>query len=306
MSRPSVFFKYTSSYTAMLILENMRLRWSSPVLFNDVAEFRRMPCFDPTVAHAHKLLPEVIIATVFDGAPLDELRLTAPMKRLLDHARNLAAEGLKREALLSRLSAEAPDADDRIESALQQHFEMQDLTKARVLCVTTEPSNDAMWGTYAESHAGCVLGFRHIESLSTPLLEARPVTYSENRPVVGSGLDFLLFGDGAELRARTLDAVCFTKKLVWSYEREWRVMTWRSREQGQHGDYLFYADELESVTLGARASTSTEKKVRTLVSSRYPSANLYRMHVQRGELVRHAIPTPDGDAHPVHRADVHC
>lgn len=287
MQRPPVFYKYASSNTAVLVLKNSRLRWSSPLQFNDVAEFQRMPRFEPTIAAAHALLPEVIAATIFDGKRLDEEHLGAPMKVLLQLVRGLIANGLSRSELLELLAFEAPDADHKLETALREHFEAMDLKKARVLCVTTDHTNDAMWGNYAESHAGCVLGFKHVEELSTPLLEARPVTYSELSPVVGSGLDFLLYGDTPDLRKRTLDAICYSKKLGWSYEQEWRALVWRPNEHDkQQGDYLFYPDELESVTLGARAKESTEEQVREILAAKYPATALYRMNVVRGELTR--------------------
>lgn len=281
----------------MLILQHSRLRWSSPLLFNDVAEFRRMPRFDPSVADAHKLLPTVIADAVFDGATLDEASLSPPMKLLLSMLKGVVANGLNREGVLDVLAGEAPQADDVIATRLQKHFESLDLGKARVLCMTTEYDNDAMWGNYAEAHAGCVLGFGHITELSTPLLAATPVAYCEERPVVGSGLDFLLYGDTAELRERTLHAVCYTKKLAWAYEREWRVLTWRPNEQDRrYGDYLFYPAELESVTLGVRASNATAEKVRDVLSAKYPCAKLYRMVDNHGELVRFPIPSANGDA----------
>lgn len=288
--RPPVFYKYTSANTAAIVLEGSRLRWSSPLLFNDVAEFQRMPRFEPTVAEAHALLPRVISSVVFDAEALDEERLGPPMKTLLRLVRHLVANGLSREELPQMLRAERPDADHRMEVALRQHFEALDVNTARILCVTTDYRNDAMWGNYAESHAGCVLGFRHIEELSTPLLEARQVTYSEERPIVGSGLDFLLYGDSRGLQRKTLHAVCFTKKLGWSYEQEWRALTWRPNETDRrHGDYLFYPEELESVTLGARASEATESRVRELLAEKYPCACLYRMSVTNGDLIRNSV-----------------
>jgi len=290
MNRPSIFYKYTTPSTALLILENSSLRWSSPVLFNDVAEFQRMPRFDPTVAEAHQLFPQAIATHLFDGGVIDEARLAGPMQLLLSVLRGLVERGLTRVELLEQLAFSAPEADSKIEAALRSQFDVLDINKARVLCVTPEPSNEVMWGTYADSHAGCVLGFRHLEHLSTPLLEARPVAYSEERPVVGSGLDFLLYGDTQELRERTLDAVCFTKKFAWSYEKEWRAVAWRPNEHGkQHGDYRFSVGELESVTVGVRASASTEERIRQLLARTYPEAALYRMLNVNGELLRSRV-----------------
>ncbi|RXN85261.1 DUF2971 domain-containing protein [Achromobacter aloeverae] len=290
---PSVFYKYTSANTASIVLESSRLRWSSPLLFNDVAEFQRMPRFDPTIADANALLSELIASVVFDGVAIDEERMGAPMKLLLECARHLVGNGLSRARLIELLRVEQPDADQKVERELRRFFEQRGLNRARVLCVTTTYMNDAMWGNYAESHTGCVLGFRHIAERSTPLLEAQQVSYCEDQPIVGSGLDFLLYGDSPELRARTIHAVCYTKKTGWSYEQEWRCLTWRPNEvTKQHGDYLFYPEELESVTLGVRSTDGTERLLRDLLVKKYSNAKLFRMQIINGDLKRTALPLP--------------
>jgi hypothetical protein len=285
---PSVFYKYTSAETAAIVLESSRLRWSSPLLFNDVAEFQRMPRFEPTIADAKNLLAELLASVIFDSVAIDEERLGELMKVSLKCARHLAANGRSRESLIELLRMpEQPDADQKVERAIRQIFSELNLNQARVLCVTTNYTNDAMWGNYAGSHTGCVLGFRHLEELSTPLLGAKQVSYCEDRPVVGSGLDFLLYGDSSDLRQRTQHAVCYTKKIGWSYEQEWRCLTWRFNEiDKQYGDYLFYPEELESVTLGARSSDATEQLFRDLLIKRYPNATLFRMQVVQGDLKR--------------------
>lgn len=249
-----------------------------------------MPRFEPSVAEAYRLLPKTIVTYIFDGGALDEERLSRPTRMLLALVKLLTDQGVTKRELLEKLSALQAGADDKIEATLKQYFDGTNLRCARVLCVTTNCENDAMWGNYGESHAGCVLGFRHIERLSTPLLEARQVIYSEARPVVGSGLDFLLYGNCRELEERTLNAVCFTKKSTWSYEEEWRAVTWRPEEVNKHyADYRFYPDELESVTLGARTSSATEIKVRELLAKNYPTTSLYRMNISKGDLVRNPV-----------------
>jgi hypothetical protein len=290
MSHPSVFYKYSPASTAMMVLENSKLRWSSPLLFNDVAEFQRMPRFEPTVAQAHALLPAAIAAALVDGVPLDGARLGPLMKSMLGLLQEQVTKGMSRADLIAMLGAERADADDVIEAELRGLFDRFDLKKARVLCLTTESDNHVMWGTYADSHAGIVLGFRHVEELSTPLLAAKEVSYCDGRPVVGSGLDYLLYGDTQELREKTLQAICFTKGSVWSYEREWRTLTWRSNEDGKQWDlFTFHPDELESVTLGTRASPETEAKVRKLLVDKYPATSLYRMKAEHGELTREVL-----------------
>ena len=139
-------------------------------------------------------------------------------------------------------------------------------------------------------HWGCALGLRNLPEQSTPFLEAREVSYSRAAPVIGSGIEFLLYGATHDLRRRAVDAICFTKHLKWREEREWRVMTKRRHPPGiQHGGYPFLPEELESVTLGTHASSQLEKDFGRILTTRYPSAKLYRLLSQRGELERREL-----------------
>lgn len=287
MTHPTVFYKYASASTTIKVLETGRLRWSSPLLFNDPSEFQRMPRFEPSVAEAYSALPAALVDAAFGDNKLDEARLSPSSKFNIALIRQLRDSGADRANLIAKLAHSAPDADERIASTLRETFDAFGLDTTRVLCVTTEFDNEAMWAHYADGYAGCVLGFQHIPHFGTPLLEAKRVNYTESSPVVGSGLDFLLYGDTPDLRERTLAAVCFSKKAAWSYEREWRTVTWQSSERGvKSGAYKFYPEELESLTLGPRATTETEAFVRSLLLSTYPHCRLFRLVIQHGEVTR--------------------
>lgn len=67
MSLPKILYKYTTPSTALKVLENSKLRWSSPLLFNDLAELKRMPRFHPTVEKSLKDFPEAIARLVYDN-----------------------------------------------------------------------------------------------------------------------------------------------------------------------------------------------------------------------------------------------
>jgi hypothetical protein len=288
---PSTLYKYTTDTTAQLILSNGRLRWSSPGLFNDLAEFQRMPRFSPTVTEAHGLLPRVLIDAVLGKGRLDYARLAPQIKMLLTMIEMLIKSGQPEAKICEMLAQQAPDADEKIEKALREHFESLDPNQARVLCLTSKFDNEVMWGTYAGNHSGIVFGFTHIPELSTPLTEARQVSYSEQPQVVGSGLDFLLYGDSPELRARTLEAVCYSKTSAWSYEQEWRALTWRPEESDRaFGDYLFYPNELESVTFGVRSSADYVEHITSIMREKYPEAARYKMESIYGELRRVSLP----------------
>ncbi|MCE4053865.1 DUF2971 domain-containing protein [Pseudomonas sp. Au-Pse12] len=292
MSLPKILYKYITPSTTLKVLRNSKLRWSSPLLFNDLSELKRMPRFHPTVEASLKDFPEAIARLVYDNQNIKAAdRLTSKSRILIILAVKLRDQGYSREHAIQALTIEAKGIDSDIENSLRNLISEEHISKLRVLCLTTEFDNQVMWGNYAENHKGCVLAFQHIKSLDTPLLEAKKVHYSRDQPVVGKGLDFLLYGDTPELREKSSKAIYYTKHEEWSYEREWRAIARaKSGFADQFSDYLFYPEELESVTLGARASIDTEREICDLLSAKYPATALYKIKEHNGRLERHIVP----------------
>jgi len=293
MNHPSIFYKYTSSKIGLINLKTFSLRWSDPSTFNDTAEFQHIPCFKPTAADAQRMLPQILVEAAQAKRQLNENSLLPLRVVQLAEARRQLETGIGATEVIQnlvKLIPEAPNADAVITDLLAQIYSTARLETTRVLCVTTKPDNQVLWGNYAESHKGLVLGFRHIEEYSTPLLSAEKVTYSDEVSVVGSGLDFLLYGPSAELKKNTRIAITCSKTKEWEYEGEWRAITYRPLESGsQYNDYLFYPEELESVTLGVRASSELQAEVLALVNEYYKNCEVYRMQNNRGVLSRHVV-----------------
>ena len=285
--KPTLFYKYTTSSTAERILRNGRLRWSSPTVFNDLAEFQRMPRFEPTLNESYKLLHQILIDAASGRESIDLTRLTPAMHGVL----NIITEKLRRgvsevELLKLLINFEQPNADVNLEHILLEHFEALKPKAARLLCLTSTYHNEVMWGTYADNHYGCVLGFKAALD-DSPFHEAKPIIYSDKPAIVGSGLDLLLYGNSQEFRQKTTEAVFYTKKLVWSYEQEWRLITWRYQEANStHGDYIFYPEELDSVTFGARATPDFIKSIRAMSQNKYPETEIFKIIHHQGEMSR--------------------
>jgi hypothetical protein len=283
---PLILYKYYSASTALKVLETGRMRWSSPLLFNDLSELQRMPRLEPTIREASQLLPSILIDAAFGGPGLDESRLQPVSTALLAMFRGMRASGSTKAALIENLKHDLPNADEQLADALRGVISGSFLETARILCMTETYDNEAMWANYAQGHTGCVLGFRHLDDLHTPLLAARKVRYSDEVPIAGSGRDFLLYGDSSEFRKAALNAICYTKKAAWAYESEWRAMTWRPTEAGkQSGDYKFYDDELESVTLGPRTDPEDARSIGLLLD-RYRRCSLQKLAICRGDSMR--------------------
>lgn len=284
--KPTIFYKYTTASTAESILKNSRLRWSSPNLFNDLAEFQRIPRFVPSVNEAYRLLPKVLIDAANGTRSLHEARLLRVPRQLLARIKERLGQGETEAELVRDFNKlEWPDADHSIERQLRDHFEALDKKTARVLCLTSKFDNDVMWGTYTKSHSGCVFGFK-AAAKDSPFHEARPVAYTDE-PIAGSGLDFLLYGNSLELRRKTIEAVFYSKKTVWSYEQEWRLITWRKEEaEASHGDYRFFPEELASITFGARATSADIDGLCEIARVNFPNTALYQITHNNGDLKR--------------------
>jgi hypothetical protein len=272
MDHPGAFYKYLSVEATESVLSRGRLRWSSPLLFDDPTEFQRMPRFSPSMQDSGSTFVKTLVDLAAGAAHLDEARFSSKAKILLESLHLLVKTGLNRKELINDIGLPASNGDQWFEVAMKGFVETLTLESTRVLCVTTDGDSDTMWERYAEKGRGALLEFRHIPELSTPLLAAKQVMYATEPPVVGSGLDFLLYGDTHELRARCLDAIIYTKKAEWHDQREWRAVTWRTDQGGaRYGDYSFHDAELASVTVGAKASESWALEIRHLVATRYPT-----------------------------------
>ncbi len=289
--KPTVLYKYATPNTAEIILENGRLRWSNPSVFNDLNELQRIPCFEPTVCESYQNLLKTLLDAACGRLALDANRLTPRTRKILDQVIQGLQVGKSESELLGVLCDFKPsDADQIIDKGLREYFALLAKKGPRILCLTSTYNNEVMWGTYAENHHGVVLGFTAALP-DSPFHEVKQVTYSD-RPIAGSGLDFLLYGDTPELRRRTIEAVCYSKKLAWSYEQEWRLITWRSQEShSDHGDYIFYPAELESVTFGVRAKPEVVKTMCKTIHKKYPSTTIFQMLHQQGSLNRVPLET---------------
>ena len=288
MDHPDIFYKYTSADTAAIILQSGKLRWSSPSMFNDPAEFQRMPRVKPTIEEACPDFIKLLIKHAFGECEIDFSRLPDSTKRKINffscYAKN---SGKNKEELFNEfIATDSACNQDKITSQLKARTE-QLCESVRVFCVTTEYDNGAMWGHYADSHAGCVLGFRHLPELDTPLLEAKPVSYTDEIPIICGGLDLLLYDNAPELGKKSTEIICYSKKSGWAYEREWRVIKLTQHENGKnYNDYEFNPEELESAILGTNVSANNSKKILDLVNEKYKKCKIYKMVARNGELYR--------------------
>lgn len=275
---PEILYKYTSTSTTKIILESGRVRWSSPSQFNDLKEFQRMPIFSPSLEEVWEIYIKKLVDITYGKVDGIENRLSSGTNLLLTLMGSLKVAVDSKEKMFKLVNMACPSQQSKMSDLFREHTESLNNDYARVFCLTTEYNNDVMWAHYAENHGGCVLGFKHIPELDTPFIAAKPVKYTDGSPIVGSGLDFLLYGDTPELRAKTVEAIFYSKEVRWSYENEWRVITWRYNETGKKfADYKFYKTELDSVTFGPRIEKNKYSEIRQIIHDNYPDCKTFEM-----------------------------
>lgn len=149
------------------------------------------------------------------------------------------------------------------------------LDKVGVFCLTEAWDNELLWAHYADGHRGVAIEF---DSSLGLFAVAQHITYTDDAPIIN----------------RVIDSPCvmveksmLTKGLVWSYEREWRVIArWedevrQERHLQQHqypadveaffrnqhgaGHYSIPPQSIQSVTLGANISADNEAWVREVI-----------------------------------------
>jgi len=286
LKTPEILYKYTTASTATIVLESGRLRWSNPSQFNDLHEIQVMPVFSPSLKEDwESYLLAIVDSTYNENLPAVSV-LSPHTLVLLDLLKQLKITGKSKQELFKTIKMSCPFDNNVMEDILRNFKNSIGIEYARIFCLTSSPTNEVMWAHYASNHAGCVLGFRHIED-GTPFSEAKPVKYCEGKPVIGTGKSFLLCGATPELKQKTIEAIFYTKQLIWDYEKEWRVITWRHNETNTNfGDYKFYSEELESVTFGARIEIHEKNTINCMMQEKYPSAKTYEIVSKNGESKR--------------------
>lgn len=223
------FYKYMTAETALLILQNRTLKYSSPVLFNDPFDVQTTVSYGFTLAEYDNAFREELIRFVqSDKEPVclnpksffDDLILLRRMNKIRPI--------LSIEQLGKNLQPSVNTWTVQMENMLKDlNVQFQRAVKAsRVFCVAEEPDNLLMWAHYSKDHSGVVLEFECLEEWDFPLWAARKVMYVDTPPVLAK-LDEILKSQTGEGSPKDythfFPDMYLSKSRHWEYEKEWRV-----------------------------------------------------------------------------------
>jgi hypothetical protein len=265
--------------TALKVIANQSLRWSSPLKFNDPFDHQIGFTFEFDGKEIGQAVHREMERIVFGGKK--EFQEPSLLTQLALHLQGIS-DRLPKDAIMEDFAKAALNIADnfqhhvaRLHSAIQEH-----LSHSRVLCISERNDNVVMWSHYAEEHRGVVLKLRCIDELDNTLLAARQVVYSRQFPMFPSLEQYARHLTGEEplnLTALSWD-IAFTKHSDWAYEKEWRVHMPLLNEPPGDGYTLFkkHPSVFGAVYLGCRMAREDRDRVLAAVEEHIPHAQAFQ------------------------------
>lgn len=274
------FFKYMSAATARAVLTSRTLRWSSPVLFNDPFDVPRELSFGLTPSDIVEAL-SARMADLIENPPDDTSELTPGVRLIVDTVKRGIPSQLRAELLdgLKERAASHRPAGESMESL--RAMWRTTIPEFRILCLTESPDHVAMWYHYADRYKGVVLEFGCDDRLDSAWLMAQQVEYSSVKPDVYTAAgwaNLLTLRQDLAVR-KILNSATFTKSSDWSYEREWRITSFRRpTDTGPFTDYQFFPEELVGIFLGPMIAPEDMRAI-TSLSAWFPRTRSWKVSI---------------------------
>jgi hypothetical protein len=299
------YFKYTTFDTTKLIIENKTIRWSSPLKFNDIEECQFVPYSKESFEKANREYFDILIKIAKgENLEIDYDRLS-PITHMIIAMNRISIEQNTFDSsnIIDNVLnlASNPEADYReyINKGLIRVF--------RILCVTAKFDNRLMWAHYGAEHYGCVIELSKLYVNKPRGLKEGRVDYHENLYPKTNSLDILLYGETPEIRDLMIQDVIFSKRSIWNYEEEFRLMysenfgnikfehNFQTNEKSltvsNQTDQLFTdvsidKDFIESITFGTRVTEEKILEMKEHLKSNDINCNLYKMILNGSSLER--------------------
>jgi len=250
------FYKYVTAKVAKIVLATKKLRWSSPLLFNDPFDVTQDLRLNFDEAKLNAILNHRWAALMEEGDHTNSVKHPA-LAYLLRVAMRATPE--VRRAMANELR----QSESTTTSGQMHSFKMlKDMWKEmvptfRVLCLSELHNVTPMWLHYADEYKGVVLQFSAVDELDSAFLMARPVIYQDTPPAIADPNVWVdcMFGQGKTSYMDLFTEYQYVKTNAWSYEKEWRIVSGaRPGESGLFADYGFHSLEITGLYFGSRCS----------------------------------------------------
>ncbi|EHH1242298.1 DUF2971 domain-containing protein [Vibrio parahaemolyticus] len=305
------FYKYMTTNTGKIVIENSTLRWSSPSIFNDIDECQFSPFSDSAYKSAFKAMTQVV-ANCAEGHLIYNFYEFSPQTQMMIQITKLGLEnGTSNHDILLDMSEKLLENNfSNPEDYFREYVNTAIINCARVLCVTTEHDNDLMWAHYADEHRGCVFEFKNVYKETPDKLRQGSINYVKELKSSINAVDLLLYGETKPINDALVKDVFFSKKNVWDYEKEYRLMfnesfgviqakvnlqsnekeiTVSGQSEQLHTDVEFAPESLLSITFGVRTPPKVIDEIISAALNKNPQCVFYQMKRAKGGTVRHPM-----------------
>ncbi|WP_433777742.1 DUF2971 domain-containing protein [Flavobacterium anhuiense] len=298
-------FKYTTFDTTKLIIKNKNIRWSSPLKFNDIEECQFVPYSKESFEKANHEYFD-ILTKIAKGENVDvDYQKLKPISHMLIDAIRLS---IKQNTFdTSNIVDDALNLVSNPEADYREYINNGLIRIFRILCVTAKYDNKLMWAHYGDQHFGCVIELSKLYIDKPRGLKEGRVDYHENLYPRTNSLDVFLYGETPEIRDIMIQDVIFSKRSIWNYEEEYRLMysenfgnikfehNFQTNEKSitasNQTDQLFTdvpisKDYIKSITFGVRVTDEKISEMKEHLQSNEINCTLYKMILNGSSLER--------------------
>lgn len=259
---PQILHKYTTTEVARYILSTGKLRFQSPLRFNDPFDSQWDPTWNLLTPEAELFCIKLLTIAFEDPESLPEKVDPDFMNALLEDRKRIYALPANEQA--SAIKQLVKDASDVSELQDKMNSDMLDFRRRlRVLCLSANPMSVTMWSHYADQHRGVLL------TLDTAKLEdglKRPVekvSYVDSPPEVMNMEKWysnIILGTSELVLPADSNIWTRTKSPEWEQEREWRLTTLAHKSTlGDYEDFVIPRDSIVEITMGCRTDQEVFK-----------------------------------------------
>lgn len=261
------YYKYVTAGVAKIILTTRKLRWSSPLLFNDPFDVNQELPLNFNEEEINKELSEQL-ASLIDTGDFSKAVGHPGLAVLLNAAKLMEPGARKKVAQEIRQSYEEVTSG-QIESLAELKEKWRQIVpKLRIFCVSELNDVTPMWQHYADEYKGVVLRFESVDGIGNPFSQARKVEY-QDFPIdisnVRTWARGLLAGEAA--LHELINKYQYIKATSWRYEEEWRIVGGdRAGETELFADYDFNPRELTSIYFGTLCLATDREEILSLLA----------------------------------------
>lgn len=266
---------------ANIVIAERKLRWSSPITFNDPFDITQELRLDFDVNTLKHIVEEKFSSMVEGTLECAYIR-SSLLAKIMDMVKGLNIEQRKLMAIELRRCKKDPtigqiDAHEMLKS------EWSDIVKNfRILCLSELYDVTPMWQHYADAYKGVVLEFSAVDDLDSAFLVARPVIYRDEPPAIADPEVWAqcICGQTPLTYEDLFKEYEYRKTTDWSYEKEWRIVSYAKPGEGElYYDYRFNPRELAGVYFGINCSSADKADIEHLLSFGFEHVRCYSGHI---------------------------